>query len=570
MGNLPQYKQVYEALRREISSGEFSAGDLLPSEHELCARFSVARPTVRKALDQLVSDGFIFKHQGKGSIVKGAPKGIGILSISGTSAAVGSPNFSTHIILKPELRTWTEAFSFPVEEWERRAGCIYFERLRLLDGVPVFFDITMLPNVGLPRFLNYDLENRSLFDSLRSQYQITVTGGTQQLFAIRAEAPAGISGRTCGASDSAAQPQDRDIPARVSHIQSGLLRDAGLRADRYLLNYFRSFALSVSELKNEEDMSQIRQCAVDTIHAEADAVSRLATLLTDDFEGAVRAILACTGKVVVTGMGKSGLIGKKIAATLASTGTPAFFLHPGEAYHGDLGMISRNDIVLAMANSGQTDEILRLIPFMQRNGNRIIAMTGNPESTLAKNAHYHLNVNVTREACPMNLAPTSSTTAMLVMGDALAIALIRERNFRPEDYAVFHPGGSLGRRLLTRVRDVMRKDIPCVEPTATLGDVIIRISDARLGIAAIVEQGRLTGVITDGDVRRAMTKYKENFFNIEARQIMSRSPKTVSPDARITEAEEMMRTHKIHSIVVTDESGGPVGVVEFFNVSVLG
>lgn len=170
----------------------------------------------------------------------------------------------------------------------------------------------------------------------------------------------------------------------------------------------------------------------------------------------------------------------------------------------------------------------------------------------------------------MNLAPTSSTTAMLVMGDALAIALIRERNFRPEDYAVFHPGGSLGRRLLTRVRDVMRKDIPCVEPTATLGDVIIRISDARLGIAAIVEQGRLTGVITDGDVRRAMTKYKENFFNIEARQIMSRSPKTVSPDARITEAEEMMRTHKIHSIVVTEESGGPVGVVEFFNVSVLG
>ena len=220
-------------------------------------------------------------------------------------------------------------------------------------------------------------------------------------------------------------------------------------------------------------------------------------------------------------MGKSGLIGKKIAATLASTGTPAFFLHPGEAYHGDLGMISRNDIVLAMANSGQTDEILRLIPFMQRNGNRIIAMTGNPESTLAKNAHYHLNVNVTREACPMNLAPTSSTTAMLVMGDALAIALIRERNFRPEDYAVFHPGGSLGRRLLTRVRDVMRK-------------------------------------------------YKENFVNIEARQIMSRSPKTVSPDARITEAEEMMRTHKIHSIVVTEESGGPVGVVEFFNVSVLG
>lgn len=253
-------------------------------------------------------------------------------------------------------------------------------------------------------------------------------------------------------------------------------------------------------------------------------------------------------------MGKSGLIGKKIAATLASTGTPAFFLHPGEAYHGDLGMISRNDIVLAMANSGQTDEILRLIPFMQRNGNRIIAMTGNPESTLAKNAHYHLNVNVTREACPMNLAPTSSTTAMLVMGDALAIALIRERNFRPEDYAVFHPGGSLGRRLLTRVRDVMRKDIPCVEPTATLGDVIIRISDARLGIAAIVEQGRLTGVITDGDVRRAMTKYKENFFNIEARRSCRAVRRPISPDARNHGGQRRGCAPTRFSIVVTEES----------------
>lgn len=318
-------------------------------------------------------------------------------------------------------------------------------------------------------------------------------------------------------------------------------------------------------------MSQIKQYAIDTINAEADAVRRLTTLITDDFENSVRAILACTGKVIITGMGKSGLIGKKIAATLASTGTPSFFLHPGEAYHGDLGMISKNDIVLAMANSGQTDEILKLIPFLQNNGNIVIAMTGNPESTLAKNAHYHLNINVSREACPMNLAPTSSTTAMLVMGDALAIALIRERNFKPEDYAVFHPGGSLGRRLLTRVRDVMRKDnLPCVPPTMTLGDVIIAISDARLGIAAIVEDGKLTGVITDGDVRRAMARYKENFFNIEAQQIMSRNPKVISADARITAAEEMMRVNKIHSIVVTDDDNAVAGIVEFFNVSVLG
>lgn len=320
----------------------------------------------------------------------------------------------------------------------------------------------------------------------------------------------------------------------------------------------------------ENDKNQIKQYAIDTFEAEAAAVRNLSNLLTDDFAKAVEAILKCTGKVVVTGMGKSGIIGKKIAATLASTGTPSFFLHPGEAYHGDLGMISLNDIVLAIANSGQTDEILRLIPFMQNNGNTIIAMTGNPESTLAKNAHLNLNIAVEREACPLNLAPTSSTTAMLVMGDALAIALMKVRGFRAEDYAVFHPGGSLGRRLLTRVKDVMRKDALCVPKTMTLGDVIIAISDARLGIAAVVEDGKLIGVITDGDVRRAMAKYKERFFSIQAEEIMSRTPKTISPEARITAAEEMMRVHKIHSIIVTDDNSAVVGVVEFFNVSVLG
>ena len=320
----------------------------------------------------------------------------------------------------------------------------------------------------------------------------------------------------------------------------------------------------------ENDKNQIKQYAIDTFEAEAAAVRNLSNLLTDDFAKAVEAILKCTGKVVVTGMGKSGIIGKKIAATLASTGTPSFFLHPGEAYHGDLGMISSNDIVLAIANSGQTDEILRLIPFMQNNGNTIIAMTGNPESTLAKNAHLNLNIAVEREACPLNLAPTSSTTAMLVMGDALAIALMKVRGFRAEDYALFHPGGSLGRRLLTRVKDVMRKDALCVPKTMTLGDVIIAISDARVGIAAVVEDGKLIGVITDGDVRRAMAKYKERFFSIQAEEIMSRTPKTISPEARITAAEEMMRVHKIHSIIVTDDNSAVVGVVEFFNVSVLG
>ena len=228
-------------------------------------------------------------------------------------------------------------------------------------------------------------------------------------------------------------------------------------------------------MKNDTNMSQIKQYAIDTFNAEADAIRNLSNLLTDDFDQAVEAILVCTGEVVVTGMGKSGIIGKKIAATLASTGTPAFFLHPGEAYHGDLGMISNNDVVLAIANSGQTDEVLKLIPFMQNNGNTIIAITGNPQSTLAKNAHFHLNINVGREACPLNLAPTSSTTAMLVMGDALAIALMKMRNFKAEDYAVFHPGGSLGRRLLTRVRDVIRKDgVPCVPKTMTLGEILAK------------------------------------------------------------------------------------------------
>lgn len=318
-------------------------------------------------------------------------------------------------------------------------------------------------------------------------------------------------------------------------------------------------------------MSDIKASAIHTINTEADAVRNLVNGLTDDFEKAVKAILASDGKVIVTGMGKSGIIGKKIAATLASTGTPSFFMHPGEAYHGDLGMIESRDVVIAIANSGQTDEILKLIPFFEHNKNVVIAMTGNPESTLAKHAHYHLNIGVEREACPLNLAPTSSTTTTLVMGDALAVALLTERNFKAEDYAVFHPGGSLGRRLLTRVQDVMRRDnLPLVDKTTTLGDVIIAISDARLGIAAVVENGKLIGVITDGDVRRAMAKYKAEFFNIQAQEVMTRTPKTILPDQRIVVAEEMMRNHKIHSIVVVNEANEVVGIVEFFNVSLAG
>ena len=314
-------------------------------------------------------------------------------------------------------------------------------------------------------------------------------------------------------------------------------------------------------------MSPIKESALNTFRAEAEAVQSLAGQLTDDFEKAVRAILASHGKVIVTGMGKSGLVGRKIAATLASTGTPSFFLHPGEAYHGDLGMIEAGDIVLALSNSGQTDEVLRLIPYLQECGNTVIAMTGNAGSTLAKNSTYHLDVSVKSEACPLSLAPTCSTTAQLAMGDALAVALMNERGFRAEDFARFHPGGSLGRRLLTRVGDVMRSEhLPTASPSSRLGEVIITISDARMGVAVILDEGKIAGIVTDGDVRRAMLKYGARFFDITADEIMTRTPKTVSVADRLTDAEQLMQDNKIHSLIVVDRDGKLAGIVELYDL----
>ena len=314
-------------------------------------------------------------------------------------------------------------------------------------------------------------------------------------------------------------------------------------------------------------MSPIKESALNTFRAEAEAVQSLAGQLTDDFEKAVRAILATHGKVIVTGMGKSGLVGRKIAATLASTGTPSFFLHPGEAYHGDLGMIEAGDIVLALSNSGQTDEVLRLIPYLQECGNTVIAMTGNAGSTLAKNSTYHLDVSVKSEACPLSLAPTCSTTAQLAMGDALAVALMNERGFRAEDFARFHPGGSLGRRLLTRVGDVMRSEhLPTASPSSRLGEVIITISDARMGVAVILDEGKIAGIVTDGDVRRAMLKYGARFFDITADEIMTRTPKTVSVADRLTDAEQLMQDNKIHSLIVVDRDAKLAGIVELYDL----
>jgi len=315
-------------------------------------------------------------------------------------------------------------------------------------------------------------------------------------------------------------------------------------------------------------MSRIKEYAIETFQIEASAIIKLSELLTDDFDKAVLDTLKCKGKVIVTGMGKSGLIGTKIAATLACTGTPAFFMHPGEAYHGDLGMIASEDIILAISNSGQTDEVLKLIPFLKDNGNIIIGMCGNPESTLAKHSTYHLNIAIDREACPLQLAPTASTTATLAMGDAFAIALLNERGFKAEDFARFHPGGSLGKRLLTKVRDVMRQDnLPCVAPNMKLNDVIIAISKARLGLAIVMSDGVVVGVVTDGDVRRAMLKYQERFFGLEISEVMTISPKTILDDAKVTDAEKIMVENKIHSLLVTSKTGELVGVVEFYDLT---
>ena len=292
---------------------------------------------------------------------------------------------------------------------------------------------------------------------------------------------------------------------------------------------------------------------------EAKAVSALSDNLSTDFDDAVSAILSSEGKTIVCGMGKSGIIGKKIAATLASTGTPSFFMHPGEAYHGDLGMVSPDDVFIAISNSGETEEVVKLIPFLKDNGNVLIAMTGNPDSTLAKAANYHLNVGVEEEACPLQLAPTSSTTATLAMGDALAVTLMKARDFRPENFARFHPGGSLGRRLLSRVENEMVSDnLPVIQPDASVAEVISAISGGGLGMA-IVSTVDKPSVITDGDLRRAIEKYKEQLFTKNASNLMTSNPVSVMAGTRVEDALVLMEEKKITSVLVT-ERGEIVGV----------
>lgn len=312
----------------------------------------------------------------------------------------------------------------------------------------------------------------------------------------------------------------------------------------------------------------IAQRAQEVFSIESQAIAQLGEQLTDDFEKAVKDILNCKGKLIISGMGKSGIIGKKIAATLSSTGTPSFFLHPGEAYHGDLGMIEKDDMVLLISNSGETDEVLKLIPFLKTKRNITIAMSGNVESTLAKNSTYHFNIAVEKEACPLQLAPTSSTTATLVMGDALAVTLMRERNFKETDFAQFHPGGSLGRRLLTRVEDVMKKDnLPIVHSNTLIKELIEVMSNARLGLAVVVDNGVIEGVVTDGDIRRAMEHSQEHFFELSASQLMSKNPKTIDVQVKLTVAQKMMTEFKVNSLLVLAD-GALVGVVQIYDLGI--
>lgn len=306
--------------------------------------------------------------------------------------------------------------------------------------------------------------------------------------------------------------------------------------------------------------------AYQSIVEQGRQIQLVANHVDESFSNAVDLILASSGRLIISGMGKSGIIAKKIAATMASTGTSSFFVHPGEAFHGDLGMIQPEDVILLITNSGETDEVLKLIPSLKQFGNKVIAMTGNVQSTLAKNADITISINVEKEVCPNNLAPTTSTTATLVMGDALAIALIHLRDFQPHQFAMYHPGGSLGQRLLTKAADVMHtKNLPFVKSTDSMHDVILTMTNSTLGLAIVQNKGMLEGVITDGDLRRSLMQ-DIDYKMLTAVDMMTIIPITISQDHMLAEAEEIMREKHIKNVLVVDEynSKKVIGVLEYF------
>ena len=313
-------------------------------------------------------------------------------------------------------------------------------------------------------------------------------------------------------------------------------------------------------------MNKLRDIAIKCLQDEAQILLDQIPSVDDQFLKAVDLLYKCNGKVVVTGVGKSGHIGAKIAATFSSTGTPSFYVNPLDLYHGDLGVITADDIVFAISNSGQTDELLRIIPNMLERDIPIIGISGNAQSLLAKYSNAHILLRVRREATPAGLAPTSSTTATLALGDALACCLIEARQFSASDFARFHPGGSLGKRLLTKASDVMYKEnLPVLSPDTKLGEAVMCVTKGRLGICIAVEDGKVLGLVTDGDIRRAMESSQNRFFSLTVNDIMTRNPKTVSVNARIDDIDRIMNTNKIHCVLVVDSNNNLLGVVDSFS-----
>lgn len=321
-----------------------------------------------------------------------------------------------------------------------------------------------------------------------------------------------------------------------------------------------------------------KETAIQCFKDEAEALLDLIPQLNDDFDRAIELILHCKGKVIITGVGKSGHIGAKIAATLSSTGTPSFYVNPLDLYHGDLGVITEQDVVIAISNSGYTDELLRIVPPLQQRHIPIIGLSGNPHSLLAQHSTMHLNIAVKHEACPLNLAPTSSTTATLAMGDAIACCLIKARGFKEVDFAKFHPGGMLGKRLLTKAEDVMmKKDLPIVSPTTLMTDAITIVSKGRLGICiAVDDENRILGIITDGDIRRTIENSKpstednapakhKDFFSMCVEDAMTKNPKCVPPTMRVAEIEQTLNKYKIHCVLVADKERHLLGVVDSYS-----
>lgn len=316
--------------------------------------------------------------------------------------------------------------------------------------------------------------------------------------------------------------------------------------------------------KNERQQLNHLSIAKQALVVQAQAITQLAGRLDHEFQHAVECILDCKGRTVVCGMGKSGLIGQKMVATFASTGTPSFFLHPAEAFHGDLGMLKPSDVLILISYSGETEELIKLIPSLKSFGNKIIAMSGNGKSTLAKHADIWLDIAVEREVCPNNLAPTTSTLATMAMGDALAVALIEATQFKPTDFARYHPGGSLGRKLLTRVSDVMHAPAPVVKPSTGFHACLLVMTQSRLGLAVVMDEDKLVGIVTDGDLRRALLD-NEGVIHTTVSHFMTARPHTIREDAQMSEAESYMIEHKIRALAVTNREDAVVGVVEIFD-----